>query len=151
PKALALAARRVELHRIDPGRVELDRISDGDSRVPLDDDSVDYVHSAGVIHHTSNPEAILRELSRVLRPGGSGHLMVYNEDSLWFHLHTAYVKMIIENAFPGLTVREAFAKTTDTEECPIARSYVPDEFTILCVEAGFDVDYVGGYLSQHEL
>ena len=35
--------------------------------------------------------------------------MVYNRDSVWLHLYTAYERMIIEGAFPGLDIHEAFA------------------------------------------
>jgi len=150
-KALSLAAARIALHDIDPLRMDLIQISDTSPTLPLPDASVDYVHSGGVIHHTTDPDAVLRELHRVVRPGGSGHIMVYNQNSIWFHLHAAYVKRILESAFQGLTLKEAFARTTDTEDCPIARCYLPEEFTVMCAEAGFEAEYVGGYLSQHEL
>lgn len=150
-KALSLAAARIALHGIDRQRVELTQISDASSKLPLPDASVDYIHSGGVIHHTTDPDAVLRELYRVVRPGGSGRIMVYNQDSIWFHLHAAYVKRILEGKFQELTLKEAFARTTDTEDCPIARCYLPEEFTIMCVESGFEVQYIGGYLSRHEL
>jgi hypothetical protein len=59
--------------------------------------------------------------------------------------------MVVENAFPGLDVHEAFRRNTDGPECPISRSYLPEEFAALCRSAGFEVEYVGGYLSRHEL
>ena len=104
-----------------------------------------------MLHHTSDPQAIVRELYRVLRPGGRGLIMVYNRDSVWFHLYTAYEKMIVENAFPGLDVHEAFRRNTDGPECPISRSYPPAEWVALCEAAGFEAGFVGGYLSKHEL
>ncbi len=128
PRALELARDRLALHGIDPERVELLQGSDASVAIPLDDASVDFVQSQGVLHHTSDPEAILRELHRVLRPGGRGLIMVYNRASLWFHLYTAYEKMIVEDAFPGLDVHEAFRRNTDGPECPISRSYPPAEW-----------------------
>jgi ubiquinone/menaquinone biosynthesis C-methylase UbiE len=151
PQALDLARARLALHGIDADRVQLIQGSDATTDIPLEDDSVDSVQSQGVLHHASDPEAILRELYRVLRPGGGCTIMVYNRDSVWFHLYTAYEKMLVQDAFPGCDVHEAFRRNTDGPECPISRSYLPSEFADLCEDAGFAVGYVGGYLSTNEL
>jgi hypothetical protein len=87
----------------------------------------------------------------VLRPGGMADIMVYNRNSIWLHLYTAYVKMVRENAFPGLTLDEAFQKNTDGTQCPIARCHAPEEFLGMAARAGFCGEYRGGYLSKHEL
>ena len=151
-KALRLAQYRLALHRVDPGRIELIHISDVLSKVPLDDNGVDYVHCGGVLHHVSQPELVLKEFYRVLKPGSTACIMVYNYDSLWLHLYTAYESMIIQGRFPGLTVHEAFSKNTDGEECPLSRCYSPQQLVSMCQAAGFDdVEYVGGYLSDTEL
>lgn len=151
PKALALANHRLALHEVSPERIELIQSSDSLSSVPLEDESVDYIHCAGVLHHTSSPQTLLKEFHRVLRPGARACIMVYNRDSLWLHLYTAYVRMIVQNDFQGLSLMEAFTRNTDGENCPIARCYAPAEFTAICREAGFDCDYAGGYLSDTEL
>ena len=39
--------------------------------LPLADSSVDYIHCNGVLHHTTDSRRVLRELRRVLRPGGA--------------------------------------------------------------------------------
>ena len=148
--ALDLAAARLALHGVGD-RVQLLRGADDDPAIPLDDDSVDHVNCQGVLHHTSHPGAIVAELARVLRPGGTATIMVYNRSSLWFHLYVAYERMIVEDAFGDVDVHEAFRRSTDGPECPISRSYPPQEFAALCVEAGFAVDYAGGYLSKREL
>jgi ubiquinone/menaquinone biosynthesis C-methylase UbiE len=150
-RALGLAARRLALHRIDPARIELIRISDSSSSLPLEDSSVDYLQSQGVLHHVSDPESILRDLYRVLRPGGRGCVMVYNRDSIWLHLYTAYERMLLQGQFAGLTVEEAFARNTDGEDCPISRCYRSADWMVLCEKAGFEVEFLGGYLSRHEL
>ena len=151
PKALALAAHRLALHGVPPGRAELIHSSDSLSRVPLADGSVDYVNCAGVLHHTSDPQSILAEFYRVMRPGARGCVMVYNADSLWLHLFTAYERMIVQKMFRGMDVYEAFSRNTDGTECPIARCYRAPEFAALCEGAGFECEYVGGYLSDVEL
>lgn len=150
-KALALAAARLELHQVDPERVTLIHASDNAIVIPLAENTVDYIYSGGVLHHTSDPPAILREFHRILKPGKTACIMVYNKNSLWYHLNTAYYKMIVMNAFSGLSVAEAFSRNTDGEYCPIARCYSPEEFISLCGGAGFTAKFRGGYLSQVEL
>jgi len=53
----------------------------------LPDDSFDFVWSWGVIHHSHDTEAIVREVSRVLVPGGEFRFMVYRRDSLQARLN----------------------------------------------------------------
>ena len=77
--------------------------------------------------------------------------MVYNRESIWLHLYTAYERMIRDDAFPGLDLEEAFARNTDGAECPISRCYSAGEFHSLCRAAGFEARYAGGYLSRREL
>jgi SAM-dependent methyltransferase len=151
PSALALTRHRLGLHGIGPDRVELVRLSDAHVGLPFEDGAFDFVSSQGVIHHTSDPPAVLRELHRVLRPGGEGTIMVYNRDSVFLHLHVAWELQIRDGRFADLTVQEAFGKATDGEDCPIALCYSGDEFVALLEEAGFEASYLGGYLSRFEL
>lgn len=150
-KALEFASRRVALHRIPQERCELIAVSDSDDRIPLEDNSVDYIYCEGVLHHISDPQAKLREFRRILKLGGHACVMVYSADSVWLHLYVAYEQMILEGKYQGLGSYEAFARTTDTEECPIARCYRPEEFLDLCEGAGLNAVYVGGYYSGLEL
>ena len=150
-KALELASQRLWLHRFDPSRFELIKTSDALPEITLGDSSVDYIYSQGVLHHTSYPEAILKEFYRILKPNKSACIMVYNRESIWLHLYTAYDQMILKNAFPGISLEEAFARNTDGVDCPVARCYSAGEFIDLCQKAGFQADYAGGYLSRQEL
>jgi ubiquinone/menaquinone biosynthesis C-methylase UbiE len=150
-KALALAADRLALHRVDPRRVELIQAHEEDRGIPLEDDSVDYLQSQGVLHHVTEPEATLRELQRVLKPGGRGCVMVYNRDSVWLHLHVAYGLMLHDSDFAGRSVEDAFTRSTDGFDCPISRSYRASQFVGECKSAGFEAEYLGGYLSTVEM
>lgn len=150
-KALEYAHDRLALLGINPNRVELIRISDSATTIPLDDNSIDYVYCEGVLHHTTDPGAILREFYRILKPGSKACLMVYNCSSIWFHLYVAYQKMIVENKLSGMDIYQAFAKSTDTEQCPISRCYKGEDFVSICNQAGFSAEYVGGHLSLLEL
>lgn len=56
------------------------------TKLPFSDNSFDYVYSHGVIHHIDQPEAAIRELLRVLRPGGHFNVHVY----AWLSYFTLY-------------------------------------------------------------
>jgi ubiquinone/menaquinone biosynthesis C-methylase UbiE len=57
------------------------RVADAE-HLPFDDASFDRIYSWGVIHHTPDTASAAREILRVLRPGGSFCVMVYNRRSL---------------------------------------------------------------------
>jgi ubiquinone/menaquinone biosynthesis C-methylase UbiE len=52
--------------------------------LPFEDSSFDVVYSNGVIHHTPHTERVVREIYRVLRPGGRAIVMIYAESSLYY-------------------------------------------------------------------
>jgi len=56
-------------------------ISDGES-LPFKDESFDVVYSNGVLHHTPDTAGAVREVHRVLRPGGTAKVMLYHKNSL---------------------------------------------------------------------
>lgn len=65
----------VELHKADA------------TRLPFPDNSIDCVYSFGVIHHIPEAAEVVDEIFRVLRPGGSVMVALYNRWSA-FHLFT---------------------------------------------------------------
>lgn len=147
PSSLAEARARLALHDAEAEFVQLDP---HEARLPLDDASVDYVHSSGVIHHVPNPGRVLAELHRVLKPGGEARIMVYNHDSIWMHLYVAYHKCILEGSFEGLDLLAAFARSTDGEDCPISVAYRPEAFVALCQGAGFEATFAGAAIAAFE-
>jgi SAM-dependent methyltransferase len=149
--ALELARQRLELHDVPEERFELIQVSDSKPEIPLDTESVDFFQCQGVLQHTSDPGSILKELHRVLKPGGEARVMVYNRDSVWFHLCTAYVTQILEGRYADLATEDAFQFTTDGPDCPIARCWRGEDFVALCREAGFEATFLGGYPSRYEL
>lgn len=142
------ARQRLALHGFN---AEYLHISENAERLPLEDDSIDLIHCSGVLHHIADPKRILREFARVLRPEGSAQIMVYNYDSIFMHLYTAYQKMIVERAYGGLTLRQAFAKLTDGEECPVSACYKPTEFIAMTESAGFKCELTGCAISMLEM
>jgi SAM-dependent methyltransferase len=49
--------------------------------LPLRTEAVDFVYSNGVLHHIPDTEAAVREIHRVLRPGGQCLVMLYHRSS----------------------------------------------------------------------
>jgi len=149
--SLGLARNRLDLHDINPGRYTLVKAIDTAPWIPIPDASVDFIYSQGVLHHTSDPAAILAELYRVLRPGGTASIMVYNYDSLFLHLYVAYEQQVRNRVDERLAIEEAFRHSTDGVGCPISTPYHASDFSEMCTQAGFSGYFVGGYFSKLEL
>lgn len=151
PTALLLARDRLRLHGAPARRVELVRLQEGHERLALADASVDFVSSQGVLHHASDPGPVLAELARVMRPGATGSVMVYNRDSIWLHLVVAWERRVRDGVDSDRSLDDAFRRSTDGEGCPIARCHSAPEWIALCEAAGLEAEYVGGYLTRPEL
>jgi ubiquinone/menaquinone biosynthesis C-methylase UbiE len=53
------------------GASNVDLVVGEASRLPLEDGAVDAAFANMVLHHAEDPEAMLREMARVVRPGGT--------------------------------------------------------------------------------
>jgi len=71
-------------------------ISDGE-HLPFCTESFDVVYSNGVLHHTPNTAGAIREVHRVLRPGGVAKVMLYHRTSLNY-----WVEIILRRGVLGL-------------------------------------------------
>jgi SAM-dependent methyltransferase len=150
-KALELARHRVALHHIDAKRVELIKITDSTGKIPLPDETIDWLQCGGVLHHTTHPQEIVKEFYRVMRPGAEGRLMLYNRDSIWYHIWIAYAQLIVNNAYPGHTVDQAFTKSTDGPDCPVSDAWAPKRVLDLASAAGLQATFRGGYFNAVEM
>jgi len=68
-------------------------------KLAFPDNSFDFIWSWGVIHHSSNTEQILREMSRVLRPGGRAVVMIYHRSFLYYYVFTGLFRGILRGGF----------------------------------------------------
>ena len=99
------------------------------------DNYFDYIWSWGVIHHTADTNAVLREMYRVLAPGGSATVMVYYR-SFWY---TYIISGLMHGVFRGywLTERSLHAIVQRTMDGAIARFYKIPEWQAAVEGAGF--------------
>lgn len=70
--AIKLAAKRAEIYGI---RAEFRQ--ENAEALTFADASFDHVNCQGVIHHTPDTEAAVREIARVIKPGGTAMVSVY--------------------------------------------------------------------------
>ena len=85
--AVNLARRRFELFNLRGSF----RVADAE-RLDYPDNSFDLVYSHGVLHHTPDIRAAVRELHRVLRPGGRAVVMVYHRDSYNYRINISVLR-----------------------------------------------------------
>lgn len=104
---------------IDPARI----IAGVGENLPFPDQSFDIVYSANVLEHTNEPDRVLTEAIRVLRPGGILHMEVPNHMS-YFEGHYLLLQPPLVNrrilpAWVSLFGRDpAFSKTLQTQINP---------------------------------
>ena len=136
----------------------------------IEDESVDIITSYGVLHHIGDISETLSEFKRVLKPDGEIHIMVYNKNSLWWHLYVASIlafpiknlnyrdkiknKIIksfetFEHSEPNL--KEIFRTSTEGPNCPVSECYTPDEFLRIMEKHSFTGEFLGSAISLHEL
>jgi ubiquinone/menaquinone biosynthesis C-methylase UbiE len=85
--AVSLARRRFEVE----GLAGEFRVADAE-RLDFADESFDLVYSHGVLHHTPDTEAAVREVHRVLKPGGRAVVMLYHRDSYNYRVNIGLLR-----------------------------------------------------------
>ena len=73
PEAVALTKERLSMEGFEPDVHEADA-----ENLPFPDDHFDIVYSHGVLHHSPDTERCIAHVHRVLKPGGTALIMVYN-------------------------------------------------------------------------
>ncbi len=110
--AIALARKNFDYQQL---RADL-CVADGE-RLPFPADTFDYVYAHGVVQYTAGDRRMVDEVRRVLRPGGTALVQVYNRIS-WLNALSKVMKVGLEH-----------------EGAPVLRKYSLGEFQRLL--AGF--------------
>lgn len=105
----------------------------------FDENSFDFIWSWGVIHHSANPRRILKEVNRVLKPGGTFKAMVYYR-SFWSYYTFGMLAGVGKGLFfKGNSFHETVQKITDGA---IARYYSPVEWQNELESAGLTFESI---------
>ena len=120
--------------------------------LPFDDNEFDHIYSWGVIHHSPDTEKIVNEIYRMLKPGGTFCIMVYNRTSINYYIEIMFLRKIFRlslksKKFTDFLVKLGFDKeklykhrdmylknlkitkeqwismNTDGPDCPLAKVY----------------------------
>lgn len=138
-----LTPRHVELARAHLGSLGLEaKVVEGDAEaMPFADRSFDRVSSNGVLHHTPDMRAALREINRVLRPGGEARIVVYNRSSLYYWLTQVLQKGLVEGQLfrerSMAGVLSANVERSSVGARPLVRVYSPRQLRARLRDAGF--------------
>ena len=99
-----LTPRHVELARqhLEAMGLEAEIVQGDAESLPFADASFDRVSSNGVLHHPPDMPAALREIRRVLVPGGEARIIVYNRNSFHYWL----TQVLYEGVLRGGLVKE---------------------------------------------
>ena len=107
----------------------------------------DYINSVGVLHHLRQPEAGLRALAELLRPGGLLHLFLYADGGRWeiHRTQRALTAMGVGTGAEGLRLgRQLF---TDLPEHNRLRRHHQQRWAIDCAA---DANFADMYLHPQE-
>ena len=148
PTAVALTKKSLEIFGLSAD-VEIGNIE----ALPYADGCFDHVNCQGVIHHTTNPAAAVREFHRVLAHDGTLCISVYHRS---FLLRSPRLLRVLRRLLHSVISlkgrgRESMLATADADEIvrmydgrdnPIGLSFTLDEFRDL-VTTHFTVEEVG--------
>lgn len=122
-QSIELARKRFDMYGV-PGSFQV-----GDAEnLPFPDNSFDVVYSFGVLHHTPDTARAIREVARVLKPGGEIVIMLYHRTSthLWLGYPLAMAKRLLGGR--GVLSFDEYFRTYDGEENPLGKAYTRREF-----------------------
>jgi ubiquinone/menaquinone biosynthesis C-methylase UbiE len=125
PRSIDIAQRRFEVYGLEGQFL----IGDGEY-LSFPDESFDVVYSFGVLHHTPDTARAIREVHRVLRPGGEAIVMLYNKSSLAYWGGFVFKHGILKGRLLSCSVAEImsrYAEHSETGGRPLVKAYTRAE------------------------
>ena len=117
PRALGHTKARFELFGEQTNLVNADA-----ERLPLADNSFDLAYSWGVIHCSPDTERAAREIYRVLRPGGTARVMIYQTYSMVGYM--LWLRYALLAGKPRRSLADVYARHL---ESPGTKAYTMEE------------------------
>ncbi len=122
PRSVAVSREHFSVYDVDAPFA----ISDAE-HLPFPDNSIDVYYSNGVLHHTPDTEAAVREAHRVLKAGGTAKVMLYHRSSFayWFELMFRH-GVLKGEFFRGLRPADILSKYVEVNEAggrPLVKVY----------------------------
>jgi ubiquinone/menaquinone biosynthesis C-methylase UbiE len=124
-----LTPRSVEISSLHFGLYDMraDFVLGDGERLPFADASFDVVYSNGVLHHTPDTARAVRELYRVLRPGGVAKVMLYHRNSLYYWteiiLHRGILRGHFLRGHSPEEIMSRYVEYSEHEARPLVKVY----------------------------
>lgn len=144
--AVKSTTARMKVFGLDTPQIKIIRMDAEELQFP--DASFDFIWSWGVIHHSSNTRQILREMHRVLRPGGKATTMVYHRNFWNYYIYSGFFGGVVKRHL--LRSRSLHEVRQAEIDGAIARFYTVPEWRSLVSEF-FTVEDVRIMGSKSEL
>jgi ubiquinone/menaquinone biosynthesis C-methylase UbiE len=87
-------------------------------------DTFDLVYSNGVLHHTPNTHHVVREIRRVLKPGGRAIVMMYAESSLHYWRNLVWAIGLKDGQLQDRSMGEIMSRSVERSDQAGARPLV---------------------------
>ena len=116
-RAVEFTRDRLELH----GFVPAVQVADAEE-LPFRDGYFDIVYSYGVLHHSPDTPRAIREVYRVLAPGGVGRIMIYHRYSMVGYL--LWLRYGLLAGAPSRPLREIYSRYL---ESPGTQAFTKEE------------------------
>jgi len=112
PRSVEITRHRFRLYDADGTFM----LSDGE-HLPFRNESFDVVYSNGVLHHTPDTAGAIREVHRVLRPGGTAKVMLYHRNSLNYWIEIVLRRGVLGAEFlRGRSAEEIMSRVIEFSE-----------------------------------
>ena len=126
PRAIEHTSKRLKVY----GLKSDVRVGDAE-KLPFADDSFDLIYSWGVLHHSPDTPRAIREVHRVLRPGGRARIMIYHRYSLTGYM--LWLRYGLMTGHPFRPLNDIYARYL---ESPGTKAYTTAEARAMFADFG---------------